>query len=69
MVDQRAISGRGDDNIAEHLSPAAERLVARHDQTCPFIPGRDQLKEQVRGLGFERDTRPHRSRAVRSGPA
>jgi len=30
-------------------------FVAGHDQARPLISGRDQLEEQVRGLGLERD--------------
>ena len=32
-----------------------EDHVAGHDQAGPFVPGRDQLEEQVRRFGFERD--------------
>jgi hypothetical protein len=35
--------------------PAAERLVAGDDQAGAFVAGRDQLEEQVGGLGLEGD--------------
>jgi hypothetical protein len=35
--------------------PAAERLVGGDDQRRPFVAGRDELEEQVRRLGFERE--------------
>jgi DNA invertase Pin-like site-specific DNA recombinase len=55
VVDEPVDHRGGDDLVAEYLSPPAERLIAGHDQGGPFIPGRDQLEEQVRGLGLERD--------------
>src|SRR3954471_4552724 len=36
-------------------APAAEDLVAGDDQAGPLVAGGDQLEEQVRGLGLERD--------------
>jgi hypothetical protein len=55
VVDE-AVDHRGCDYVvAEHLAPAAERFVAGHDETGPFVSGRDQLEEQVGGLGLERD--------------
>jgi hypothetical protein len=47
--------GGGDDVVAEDLAPAAEGLVAGDDQAGPFVAGGDELEEQVRGFGFERD--------------
>src|SRR4051812_18566734 len=55
VVDQPVDHGGGDHVAAEHLAPAAERLVAGDDQTGPLVTGRDQLEEQVGGLGFEGD--------------
>jgi diadenosine tetraphosphatase ApaH/serine/threonine PP2A family protein phosphatase len=45
----------GDHIVAEDLSPPTKWFVARHDQRGPLVPGRDQLEEQVRRFGFERD--------------
>ena len=38
-VDEAVDHGGGGDVVAEDLSPAAERLVARDDQACPLVPG------------------------------
>ena len=55
VVDEAVDHGRGDDVVAEHLAPTAERLVRGHDQRGAFVAGRDELEEQVGGLGFEGD--------------
>jgi hypothetical protein len=55
VVDEAVDHGGGDDIVAEHLSPAAELLVGGDDQGGVLITGRDELEEQVRRLGFERD--------------
>jgi hypothetical protein len=55
MVDQAVDHRGGGDLVAEHLAPPAEGLVAGHDQRGALIPGRDQLEEQVGGLGLEGD--------------
>ena len=55
VVDEPVDHRGGDDVVAEHLAPPAERLVAGHDQARSLVPGRDQLEEQVGGLGLERD--------------
>lgn len=55
VVDEAVDHGRGDHVVAEDLSPAAEDLVAGHDQTRAFISGRNQLEEQVGGFVLERD--------------
>src|SRR3954453_16560007 len=54
VVDQAVDHGGGDDLVAEDLAPAAEGLVAGHDQAGPLVAAADQLEEQVCGLGFER---------------
>ena len=36
-------------------APAAERLVAGHDQRGPFVTRTDELEEQVGRFGFEGD--------------
>ena len=55
MVDEAVDHGGGDDVVAEYLAPAAELFVGGDDQRGPFVAGGDELEEQVRGLGFERD--------------
>jgi hypothetical protein len=55
VVDQAVDHRGGDDLVAEHLSPPAERLIAGDDQAGPLIPGGDELEEQVGGFCFERD--------------
>jgi hypothetical protein len=50
-VDHRFSPGR----IAEHLAPAAERLVGGHDHRRPPIAGRRELDDEVGSLGLERD--------------
>src|SRR4029453_497282 len=65
VVDEAGDHGRGDDVVTEDLSPAPEWLVGRDDQRGAFVAGRDELEEEVGGLGLERDvySRPHRPRA------
>ena len=55
MMDEPVDHRGGDDVVAEDLSPPAERLVAGHDQAGSLVAGRDQLEEQVGGLGLEGD--------------
>src|SRR3954454_16524487 len=55
VVDEPVDHGGGHDVVAEDLAPAAERLVAGDDQAGAVGAGRDELEEQVGGLGFERD--------------
>jgi hypothetical protein len=56
VVDKAVDHGCGHDVVAaEYLAPAAECLIGGDDQAGTFIAGRDQLKEQVGGLGFEWD--------------
>jgi hypothetical protein len=55
VVDQAVDHGRGDHVVAEDLTPAAERLVAGDDQAGALVAGRDELEEQVGGLGLEGD--------------
>lgn len=54
MVDEAVDHGGGHDFVAEHFTPAAKGLVGGDDQAGAFVAGRDQLKEQVGGFGFER---------------
>ena len=55
VVDEAVDHRRGDDVVAEDFAPAAERLVGRDDQRGALVAGADELEEQVRGFGFERD--------------
>jgi site-specific DNA recombinase len=55
VVNQAVDHGRGDDVVAEHLTPAAERFVGGHDQAGPLVARGHQLEEQVGSLGLERD--------------
>ena len=55
MVDESVDHGGGDYIVAEDFTPAAEDLVAGHDQAGPFVAGADELEEQVGGFGFEGD--------------
>jgi hypothetical protein len=55
VVDEAVDHGRGDHVIAEHLTPAAERLVAGDDQGGALIAGRDELEGQVGRLRLEGD--------------
>jgi hypothetical protein len=55
VVDEPVDHGGGDDLVAEDLAPAAERLVAGDDERGAFVAAADELEEQVRGLGLERD--------------
>ncbi len=41
--------------VAENFTPSGEGQVAGQDQGCVFIAARNELEEQVRGLGFEGD--------------
>jgi hypothetical protein len=43
------------DVVAEDFAPPSERLAARDNQRRPFVAGGDELEEQVRSFGFERD--------------
>jgi hypothetical protein len=69
VVDEAVVHGGGDGVVAEDLAPAAEGLVRGDDQGGSFVAGRDELEEQVRGFGLERDVAdlvdlcgyPHRS--------
>ena len=50
MVDEAVDHGRGDDVVAEDLSPAAEGFVAGDDEAGAFVARRDELEEQVKEL-------------------
>ena len=55
MVDQPVDHRGGDHVVAEHLAPAAERLVGGDDEAGPLVSGGDELEEQVRGFWLEWD--------------
>jgi hypothetical protein len=69
VVDEAVDHRGGDDVVAEDLAPAAEGLVGGDDERSALVSGRDELEEQVRGFGLERDVAdfvdlcrcPHRS--------
>ncbi len=49
-----AVNHGGDDVVAEHFTPAAERFVAGDDQRGPLVAGADELEGQVPGPGVRR---------------
>jgi hypothetical protein len=55
MVDEPVDHGCCNDFVTEHLAPAAERLVGSDDQGGAFVARGDELEEQVRRFGLERD--------------
>ena len=55
VVDEPVDHRGGDDGISEHFAPATERFVRRDDQAGAFVARRDELEEEVRGVGFEGD--------------
>ena len=55
MVYEPVDHGRRDGGVAEDLAPATEGLVGRDDHAGALVTGRDQLEEQVGGLGLEGD--------------
>src|SRR5260370_25817755 len=55
VVDEPVDHRCGDDVVAEHLTPPAERLVGSDDEGGPLVAGADELEEQVGGFGLERD--------------
>ena len=55
MVDEAVDHGGGDDVVAEDLAPTAEGLVRGDDESGSFVAGGDELEEQVRRFGLERD--------------
>ena len=55
VVDEAVDHGGGHDVVAEHFTPAAERLVGGDDQGGSLVSGGHQLEEQVGRFGFEGD--------------
>jgi hypothetical protein len=54
VVQEPVKDGGGDDGVAEHRAPLADRAVAGDQQAAALVAARDQLEEQVRGVGLER---------------
>ena len=55
MVDESVDHRGGHDVVAEGLAPAAEWQVRCDDDRALLVAGRDELEEQVRGVGVEGD--------------
>ena len=55
MVDEAVDHGGGDDFVAEDFAPASEGQVGGDQDRALFVAGRDELEEQVRGVGVEGD--------------
>ena len=55
VVDEAVDHRGGDDVVTEYFAPTAEGFVGRDDQARAFVAGGDELEEQVRRFGFERD--------------
>ena len=53
MVDETVDHRRRHGDVAEDLAPAPEGLVGGDDDAGSLIAGRDELEEEVRGLGLE----------------
>src|SRR5690606_14137730 len=55
-VVEQAVEDRGrDDRIAEDAAPFADRTVARDEQAPALVAARDELEEEMRSLGLERE--------------
>jgi hypothetical protein len=59
-LDEPVDHGGGDDVIAEDFAPEAQGLVPVTMREASFVPGGDELEEQVRGLLSKGYSRPHR---------
>jgi hypothetical protein len=74
VVDEAVDHGGGYDVVAEGLAPAAEGQVRGDDDGALFVAAGDELEEQVRRVGVERDVadlvalcgHPHSSTTSRS---
>ena len=55
VVDEPVDHRGGDYFVAEGLAPPAERLAGGDDQARALVSCRDQVEEQIGGLGLERD--------------
>ena len=53
VVDDAVDHRGGDDLVSEDAGPGAEWQVAGQDQRGVFVPGGDQLEEEVRGVLVE----------------
>ncbi len=54
VVQQSVEQGRGDDGIAEDLTPFGEAAVGGEDHGAAFVSSVDQLEEQVAATGHDR---------------
>ena len=55
MVDEPVDEGGGDHRVAEDLAPLLEAAVAGDDDRAAFVAARDERKQEVGGLAFERE--------------
>lgn len=55
MVDDAVNHGGGNGDIAEALRPLGKRQVGRDNDGAVFVPAGGELKEEVRGVGLDRD--------------
>ena len=55
MVDDAVDHGGGDGVVAEDFTPSAEGQVAGQDEGGVFVSAGDELEEQVRCHGLERE--------------
>jgi hypothetical protein len=54
VVQQPVEQRRGDNAIAEYITPFAEAAVGRQDDRAAFVAGIDELEEQVAAVGADR---------------
>jgi hypothetical protein len=62
MVQQVIQNRRGQDGVAQKLTPFPEAFVAGKHDASTFVSGTDDLKEQVGSQLFRGRTPPHQSR-------
>src|SRR5437879_12948534 len=53
MVEQAIEDRRRHDGIAEHGSPLADRTIAGEQEAAALVAARDELEEEMGGLGLE----------------
>jgi hypothetical protein len=54
VVQEAVENGRRDHRIAEHAPPFADRSIAGDQETAALVAPRDELKEEMRRIGLER---------------
>jgi len=54
VAEQPVEDGGGDDGIAEHGSPFADRAVGGDQHAATRVTARDELEEEMGGVGVER---------------